>query len=180
MASVVALGQASSFEHVGFPTVNDPVTIFTFPVGVSATVESVWIFADYTGSQPGGDIFVLRGLSQGNLVQWVAQSPAFSSSDLQANVELSFALGASGTDQVPQAGPPPTQTLVFNGIASMGLPDVSLGLNGVLTLQVIQGTVGDSGPLTITGPTITYDDGGGAGVGAALDLTPYLLPTATG
>lgn len=180
MASVVASGLPLAYNVANSPFVNDPALIFTVPSTVSATIESVWIFAEYDGGAPGGDIFILRGLAQNGKVQWAQQSPAFTNDDTQINVELTFSIGSVGLDQVPQSGPPPTQVLVFGGFANVPLPVVNLGPNAMLTLQVIQGTVGTSGPINIASPTITYDDGGALGAAVPLDLTPYLLPVATG
>lgn len=153
------------------------VQMWQVPAAYAARIETVYIEADFGGSEAVGQTFVLSLQAQDGKTFWAYPAPQYHGDGSPTNAIYTWFRGATDTVQLDGWLTALDDTGNEPGIAGPPLPD--LFLPPLSRVAVAQYTVGTPIASTLANMAIAYTplDAGGD-VAAALDLTPYLLPAA--
>ena len=177
------IGNALTYETVNSATVEDEQTVYTFGPSQSGILESVFLFCDFAGGAPGGDVFQLILRDQAGNLLAIVPTPVMPGNDTALNLYLTWMRYGNDSGQgtpltTPEAGVDPAF-----GFFTGPLPSIVLGPNSLVNLQPIRGlNAGNtSAAFQIVAPVLSIDDGAGTTAGSSgLQGVPLLTATATG
>lgn len=154
--------------------------IFTVPLGIPARLEAVYLkaVADVAFQQVAIELLLV---DISGVVLYRQATPTLPGlSPALDTVLVTWARGAAGSNQLPDALPLASPT--GSGLAIYTLPLPELVLQAQSTVQIVVDQESDGGlpAITLSDIAVAYTPGGQGTASTALDITPYLLPAFNG